>query len=126
MTALPVLAAVHPVMKVVMVIFILCALALILIVLIQKGRGGGLSGAFGGLGSGGLLGSKTGDFLTWFTIGLVGLFLMLCVIMAKFYKPRISDFGPGQASSQPAAPVQSPVSGQPAVPAMPDDSNSLK
>jgi preprotein translocase subunit SecG len=68
-------------------LFVLCCLALILIVLIQKGRGGGLSAAFGGAGAGGVLGSKTGDFLTWVTIVLAGVFLGLGVLLAKYYKP---------------------------------------
>ena len=66
-------------------LFVLCCLTLILIILIQKGRGGGLSAAFGG-GAGSVLGSKTGDFLTWVTIVLVGVFLLLAVVMAKFYR----------------------------------------
>ena len=73
-------------MKAVAVLFIICCLALILIILVQKGRGGGLSGAFGGGMASGILGSKTGDFLTWVTIILVGIFLTLAVVMAKFYK----------------------------------------
>ena len=68
-------------------LFVICCLALILIILIQKGRGGGLSAAFGGGAGGGLLGSKTGDFLTWVTIVLVGVFLSLAVLLAKYYKP---------------------------------------
>ena len=75
-------------MHIVSFFFVLTAIVLILIVLLQKGKGGGLSGAFGGMGgAGGLMGTKTGDFLTWVTIGLVGLFLFLAVIMARFYKP---------------------------------------
>ena len=66
---------------------------LILVILIQKGRGGGLSGAFGGGMASGLLGSKTGDFLTWVTIGLVAVFLGLAVLLAKFYRPSVSEYG---------------------------------
>lgn len=68
-------------------LFVICCLVLILTILVQKGRGGGLSSAFGGGGGGGLLGSKTGDFLTWVTIVLVGVFLSLAVVLAKYYKP---------------------------------------
>ena len=58
---------------------------LILIILVQKGKGGGLSGAFGGAGTGGgLLGTKTGDFLTWVTISFVGLFFLLAIVMGIF------------------------------------------
>ena len=99
MTVFPLLAAGF-IMKAVAVIFVVCSVVLVLVILIQKGRGGGLSAAFGGGKAGGLLGSKTGDFLTWFTIVLVVLFLGLAVIMAKFYRPSVSDFGEGQTSAQ--------------------------
>lgn len=88
-------------MNVIAVFFIICSIALILIILIQKGKGGGLGAALGGGLASGILGSKTGDFLTWVTIGLVSVFLMLAVIMAKFYKPAISDFGESQAQQTP-------------------------
>ena len=87
-------------MKVCAVLFIICCVALILIILIQKGRGGGLSGAFGGAMASGILGSKTGDFLTWVTIVLVGIFLSLAVVMAKFYKPDVSEFGEDTPAGQ--------------------------
>jgi preprotein translocase subunit SecG len=93
MTVFPLLA-VGFIMKVVAVLFVICALSLILIILVQKGKGGGLSGAFGGGMASGILGSKTGDFLTWVTIVLVGVFLTLAVVMAKFYRPS-DDFGEG-------------------------------
>jgi len=80
-------------MKIVGTLFVLSCITLVLVVLIQKGRGGGLSAAFGGGMAGGLLGSKTGDFLTWFTIVLVCVFLMLAVVTAKYYRPTTSDFG---------------------------------
>ena len=88
------------VLKVVGVLFVVCCVALILIILIQKGRGGGLSAAFGGGMAGGILGSKTGDFLTWVRIVLVGMFLTLAVVMAKFYKPAVSDFGESPAQRE--------------------------
>jgi len=94
------LLAVGFIMKVVAVLFLLCSLALIMIILIQKGRGGGLSSAFGGGMASGILGSKTGDFLTWVTIILVGIFLSLAVVMAKYYKPTVSEFGQDQPAPQ--------------------------
>ena len=92
MTDFPILA-VSFIMNVVAVLFVISCVSLVLMILIQKGRGGGLSGAFGGAAAGGILGSKTGDFLTWVTIVLVGVFLTLAVVMAKFYRPDVSDFG---------------------------------
>ena len=107
MTVFPLLA-VGFIMKIVAALFIICCLSLILIILIQKGRGGGLSGAFGGAGAGGILGSKTGDFLTWVTIALVGVFLTLALVMAKFYRPDVSEFGEDAPARQelPASPEQ--------------------
>jgi preprotein translocase subunit SecG len=95
--------------KFVSALFILVSILLILVILVQKGRGGGLSGAFGGGAAGGLLGSKTGDFLTWVTIGLVGVFLLLAVLLAKFYRPEISVADRGAAVPQRQnAPAQTP------------------
>jgi len=91
-------------MKLVAVLFVLVSIILILVILLQKGRGGGLTAAFGGGMGGGLLGSKTGDFLTWVTIVLVGVFLTLAVLMGRFYKPSYGDFGqdPNVATEQTA------------------------
>ena len=86
-------------MKLVAFLFALTCIALILIILVQKGKGGGLSSAFGGGMAGGVLGSKTGDFLTWVTISLVAVFLLLAVIMAKFYRPSIEDIASDNAQS---------------------------
>lgn len=107
MTVFPLLA-VGFIMKVIAVLFTICCLSLILIILVQKGKGGGLSSAFGGGMAGGILGSKTGDFLTWVTIALVGVFLTLAVVMGKFYKPAVSDFGeaPPARRELPTSPEQ--------------------
>jgi preprotein translocase subunit SecG len=94
------LLAVSLIMKVIAVLFVLCSIILILVILIQKGKGGGLNAALGGAMASGILGSKTGDFLTWVTIALVGVFLGIAVLMAKFYKPTVSEFGTEQTSQQ--------------------------
>ena len=51
---------------------------LMLIVLVQRGRGGGLAGAFGGLGGQSAFGTKAGDVFTKVTIGVA----IFWVIMA--------------------------------------------
>ncbi len=107
------------IMKVFAVLFVVCALALILVVLVQKGKGGGLSAAFGGGMAGGILGSKTGDFLTWFTIGLVAVFLLLGVVMAKFYRPSVSDFDQSPQAEQ-TEPVPAASGERPADVNLPD------
>src|SRR6201995_2648864 len=62
-------------------LFILVSLILILLVLIQKGRGGGLIGAFGGMGGNTAFGAKTGDVLTWATSIIFGIFLLLAIVL---------------------------------------------
>lgn len=99
-------------MNFVAVLFVLVSVVLILVILIQKGRGGGLSGAFGGGMAGSLLGSKTGDFLTWVTIVLVAVFLLLAVVLARFYRPAKEDYGAGSAQV-----TSSSTTGQPEAPA---------
>ncbi|HSV99371.1 MAG TPA: preprotein translocase subunit SecG [Sedimentisphaerales bacterium] len=113
MISLPLLA-VGVLMTLVAILFVFVCVVLVLAVLIQKGRGGGLSGAFGGGMASGLLGSKTGDFLTWVTIGLFVVFLGLAVLMARYFRPSVGTYGdslPAPASVEqttPAAPAASP------------------
>jgi preprotein translocase subunit SecG len=125
MTFLPLLA-VGILMNLVAFLFVAVCLVLILVILVQKGRGGGLSGAFGGGMASGLLGSKTGDFLTWVTIGLVAVFLGLAVLMARFYRPSVGDYGtegpvttgqtapaPADGAAEQTAPTTQPPAAQP-------------
>jgi preprotein translocase subunit SecG len=60
-------------------LFVIVCLLTMLVVLIQKGRGGGLSGAFGGVGGHSAFGAKTGDVFTWITVGLAAAFILLSV-----------------------------------------------
>jgi preprotein translocase subunit SecG len=102
----------------VVVLFILICCAIILIVLLQKGRGGGIGAAFGGGGAGSLLGTKTGDFLTWVTICLVASFLVLAVLMGKFLRPAISSelsLPPGAATTT-QQPAGTPAGGNGSIP----------
>lgn len=89
------------------IIFLICSILLILIVLIQKGKGGGLSSAFAGGMASGLLGSKTGDVLTWITIGAASIFLFFALILNKWWKPTISA-----TATQTPAPITSTDAGQ--------------
>ncbi len=114
MTGFSLLAAAF-IMKFVAVLFVVCAVILVLLVLIQKGKGGGLSAAFAGGAASGILGAKSKEPLTWFTIVLVGIFLTLAVILAKFYRPQVSDFDTGQPVRQ----EQPGQRGQPAEPEQP-------
>ena len=68
-------------------LFVVVCILLILIILLQKGRGGGLSGAFGGVGGHSAFGAKTGDVFTWITVGLTFFFILIAVIGNWVYRP---------------------------------------
>ena len=55
----------------------LTAVFLIVLVLIQRGKGGGLAGAFGGMGGQSAFGTKAGDLFTKITIGVAAFWIML-------------------------------------------------
>src|ERR1700746_3928808 len=59
------------------VLLFLVGLFLILVVLIQKGKGGGLAGAFGGVGGSSAFGSRAGDLFTRITIGFAAVWICL-------------------------------------------------
>ncbi len=50
------------------VLIVVCSVFLICLVLIQRGKGGGLAGAFGGMGGSSAFGTKAGDVFTWTTV----------------------------------------------------------
>jgi len=70
-------------------LFLIICILLIIVVLLQKGRGGGLGAAFGGMGSS-AFGTRTGDVLTWVTIVLTAMFLLLAIFAHFAYRPAPS------------------------------------
>jgi preprotein translocase subunit SecG len=69
------------------------------LVLIQRGKGGGLAGAFGGMGGSSAFGSRAGDQFTKVTLISAAIWLLLIMLMVKIM-PR-SPSQPGSAPSQP-------------------------
>jgi preprotein translocase subunit SecG len=65
------------------ILLFLSSAFLILLVLIQRGRGGGLAGAFGGLGGQSAFGTKAGDLFTRITIGVAAFWIILCAASVK-------------------------------------------
>src|SRR5207248_3800360 len=65
------------------VVILVVGIFLILLVLIQRGKGGGLSGAFGGVGGSSAFGSRAGDAFTRFTIIVAGIWVLLIMILVK-------------------------------------------
>ncbi len=63
-----------------MVLLFITATFLILLVLVQRGKGGGLAGAFGGMGGQSAFGTKAGDLFTKITIGVAAFWIVLCTL----------------------------------------------
>ena len=61
-------------------LLLLTAIFLIVLILIQRGKGGGLAGAFGGLGGQSAFGTKAGDLFTRVTIGVALFWIILCMV----------------------------------------------
>lgn len=59
------------------VLLLLVSMFLVLIILLQRGRGGGLAGAFGGLGGQSAFGTKAGDVFTWLTVATATVWVLL-------------------------------------------------
>jgi len=61
----------------------LLSVFLILVVLVQRGRGGGLTGALGGMGGQSAFGTKAGDLFTRITIAVAAVWILLCMLTLK-------------------------------------------
>jgi preprotein translocase subunit SecG len=57
----------------------LTAVFLILLILVQRGRGGGLTGALGGMGGQSAFGTKAGDLFTRITMFVAAFWILLCI-----------------------------------------------
>jgi preprotein translocase subunit SecG len=64
---------------------ILSSLFLICLVLIQRGKGGGLAGAFGGMGGSSAFGTKAGDVFTRVTMITALVWILLSMILVVLY-----------------------------------------
>jgi len=99
---------------------VLLCLFMILIILLQRGKGGGLVGAFGGLGGSSAFGAKTGDVFLKVTIVSAIIWFVLCVggrylLDAKSNKSslvsgtRAPAEAPADAAANDAAPAPAEV-----------------
>jgi len=58
----------------------LVSIFLILVILVQRGRGGGLTGALGGMGGQSAFGTKAGDLFTKITIVVAAIWILLAML----------------------------------------------
>jgi preprotein translocase subunit SecG len=82
------------------IVIVILTLFLIGIILIQRGKGGGLAGAFGGVGGSSAFGTKTGDIFTKITVGVAIAWILLSMLMVVLTNRRnVSAFDDGTTTS---------------------------
>jgi len=89
------------------VLLFIVAVFLILLVLVQKGKGGGLAGAFGGMGGQSAFGTKAGDLFTKITVGVAAFWIVLCILSIRLldYSSQRLSRSLGGGSAETTAPV---------------------
>src|SRR5438093_1375637 len=71
----------------------LLSIFMVLVILVQRGRGGGLTGALGGMGGQSAFGTKAGDLFTRITIVVAALWVLLAMAALKVLNPHgVSGF----------------------------------
>jgi preprotein translocase subunit SecG len=83
------------------ILLVLLSLFLILLILIQQGKGGGLAGAFGGMGGQSAFGTKAGDLFTKITIGVAGVWIVLCILLVRVTGSAQSGFSSSLGGNAP-------------------------
>jgi preprotein translocase subunit SecG len=99
-----------------MFLLLFTAFVLIVLVLVQRGKGGGLAGAFGGMGGQSAFGTKAGDLFTKITIGVAAFWIALCIVTVRVLGVGggvlSQDIG-GAADTKPGVNAPAPANKQP-------------
>ena len=82
------------------ILMFIVALFLILLVLVQRGRGGGWTGALGGMGGQSAFGTKAGDMFTRVTMVTAGVWILLCMLSIWLLGSQDEWSGSGKAGSR--------------------------
>jgi len=93
----------------------LLSIFLILVILVQRGRGGGLTGALGGMGGQSAFGTKAGDLFTRITIVVAAIWVLLSMASIKVLAQR-TPFESTRGRPVPAAPAPGTTPKIPAAP----------
>jgi preprotein translocase subunit SecG len=81
-------------------LIILVSLFLICLILIQRGKGGGLAGAFGGVGGSSAFGTKAGDTFTRITVVTASIWILMAMLLVVMTSRRTaSGWGPDTPTS---------------------------
>ena len=88
------------------------AIFLILLILVQRGRGGGLTGALGGMGGQSAFGTKSGDVFTKITVWTTFLWIVVCIAAVKMLGTEDDPLA-GNLGSDVAPPAEGTLSDVP-------------
>ncbi len=81
-------------------LIILVSIFLICLILIQRGKGGGLAGAFGGVGGSSAFGTKAGDTFTRITVVTAAIWMLMGMLLVVMTSRRnASTWAAGAPSS---------------------------
>ena len=69
-------------------LIILVSIFLICLILIQRGKGGGLAGAFGGVGGSSAFGTKAGDTFTRITVVTASVWMLMAMLLVVMTSRR--------------------------------------
>ena len=78
---------------------VIVCLFLICLILIQRGKGGGLAGAFGGVGGSSAFGTKAGDVFTRVTVVVASIWIFLSLILVVLYNRNTHSAWGNEASA---------------------------
>ncbi|MFV0441970.1 MAG: preprotein translocase subunit SecG, partial [Planctomycetaceae bacterium] len=82
------------------VLLLIVGLFMILIILLQRGRGGGLAGAFGGMGGQSAFGTRAGDVFTKITCGIAVAWVILAGLSGLWIDRSASAVGDSEYKSE--------------------------
>src|SRR6266436_5374853 len=88
-----------------MIPLMLLSIFLTLVILVQRGRGGGLTGALGGMGGQSALGTKAGDLFTRITIIVAAIWVLLSMASLKVLNQYSTTGGLSPGERGQATPV---------------------
>src|SRR5688572_23272757 len=92
------------------ILFVIVCLLLVFMVVITPSQSEGLAGAFGGMGSDTFFGTKAGQHINRFTIGLAVSFLVLAILINVYATSKVEKAPPLVQPKTQSAP---PPAGQP-------------
>jgi len=94
-----------------MTVLMITGIFLMIIILLQRGRGGGLAGAFGGLGGQSAFGTKAGDVFTKITVGLAVFWVVLAGLSGLALESAATDRSKSLSSDTAVGPKETGAGG---------------